>query len=177
MGYTPTLSTAVFMGFDPPAPNGQKYTVKGRALTGGSFPASAWQRFMKAALEGVPVTDFSEPAPIRKPASEELQRERRGFAPGAPSSRGGHRCGRPLRVQPRGARRAGPDHDHDVHQLHVDHLDHVDHHDSPAAGFRPSTDLEPGQPVSDEGHCTTSAHASRTGIPKYTVSGTKPSGA
>ncbi|HEU5082062.1 MAG TPA: transglycosylase domain-containing protein [Acidimicrobiales bacterium] len=82
VGYTPTLSTAVFMGYDPPPPPGQRFSVKGRNLTGGSFPASAWQRFMRSALEGVPVTDFSEPAPIRDVQSEEIQRERRGFAPG-----------------------------------------------------------------------------------------------
>ena len=95
VGYTPTLSTAVFMGFDPPPPEGQNFRVRGRNLTGGSFPASAWQRFMRAALEGVPVTDFNEPAPIRKPASLELQRERRGFAPGDPSSRSGTGPGGP----------------------------------------------------------------------------------
>ena len=86
VGYTPTLSTAVFVGFDPPPPEGQKFRVKGVNLTGGSFPARAWQRFMLAALEGVPVTDFFEPAPITAPASEELQRERRGFGPGAPTA-------------------------------------------------------------------------------------------
>ena len=86
VGYTPTLSTAVFMGFDPPPPDGQNYTIKGVSLTGGSWPARAWQRFMQAALRDVPVTDFNEPAPIREPASEELQRERRGFSPGAPTA-------------------------------------------------------------------------------------------
>ena len=95
IGYTPTLSTAVFMGYDPPKGG---FSVKGRALTGGSFPASAWQRFMRAALSGVPITDFNEPAPIREPASEELQRERRGFSPGAPSSRSGTDVGGPYLV-------------------------------------------------------------------------------
>ena len=84
VGYTPTLSTAVFMGFDPPAPLGQTFRVRGRALTGGSFPAQHWQRFMTAALADVPITDFGEPAPIRAVQDEELQRERRGFGPGQP---------------------------------------------------------------------------------------------
>ncbi|MDZ7676737.1 MAG: PBP1A family penicillin-binding protein [Acidimicrobiales bacterium] len=79
VGYTPTLSTAVWMGYDPLTPRGE-----GISLTGGSLPAATWERFMRAALEGVPATDFSEPAPIEEPASEELQRERRGFAPGPP---------------------------------------------------------------------------------------------
>jgi penicillin-binding protein 1A len=98
VGYTPTLSTAVFMGFDPPLPEPQNTVVKGRALTGGSFPAIAWQRFMAAALADVPVTDFSEPAPIREPASEQLQRERQGFSPGAPSRPGGTEEGGPYVV-------------------------------------------------------------------------------
>lgn len=98
VGYTPTLSTAVFVGFDPPPPEGQKFRVKGVNLTGGSFPARAWQRFMSAALDGVPVTDFFEPAPIREPASEELQRERRGFGPGSPSAVSGTGSGGPFVV-------------------------------------------------------------------------------
>ncbi len=97
-GYTPTLSTAVFVGFDPPPPEGANYTVKGVRLTGGSFPARGWQRFMQAALQNVPVTDFSEPAPIRRPESEEIQRERQGFAPGAPSARSGTGVGGPYVV-------------------------------------------------------------------------------
>lgn len=95
VGYTPTLSTAVFMGFDPPPPDGAGWRVKGVNLTGGSFPATAWQRFMEAALRNVPVTDFNEPAPIREPASEELQRERRGFSPGAPPGVDGTNAGGP----------------------------------------------------------------------------------
>ena len=99
VGYTPTLSTAVFVGYDPPPPQGVKFLVKGRSLTGGSWPAQAWQRFMRAALEGVPVTDFFEPAPIREPASEELQRERRGFSPGAPKQVEGTGSGGPYVVE------------------------------------------------------------------------------
>jgi penicillin-binding protein 1A len=98
VGYTPTLSTAVFMGWDPPPPLDASYRVKGRSLTGGSFPAEAWQQFMLSALEGVPVTDFGEPAPIRDVASEEIQRERRGYAPRAPMSAGGTGLGGPYVV-------------------------------------------------------------------------------
>ena len=88
VGYTPTLSTAVFIGWDRKiAPDsGLSRAVRGVNLTGGSFPAQAWQRFMSAALQGVPATDFSEPAPIEEPVSVEIQRERRGFGPGAPSA-------------------------------------------------------------------------------------------
>ncbi len=98
VGYTPTLSASVFMGWDPPPPLDASYRVKGRALTGGSFPAEAWQRFMREALDGVPVTDFSEPAPIRDVASEEIQRERRGFAPRTRMSGSGTGVGGPYVV-------------------------------------------------------------------------------
>jgi len=98
VGYTPTLSASVFMGWDPQPPLDVSYRVKGRALTGGSFPAEAWQDFMVAALDGVPVTDFSEPAPIRDVASEEIQRERRGFAPRAPMASGSTSAGGPYVV-------------------------------------------------------------------------------
>lgn len=86
VGYTPTLSTAVFVGWDPPIGEGFSRTVNGVSLTGSSIPARSWQRFMRSALEGVPRTDFHEPAPIVAPASEELQRERRGFAPAGQTS-------------------------------------------------------------------------------------------
>jgi membrane carboxypeptidase/penicillin-binding protein len=86
------------MGWDPPPPLDASYRVKGRALTGGSFPAEAWQRFMNEALQGVPVTDFSEPAPIRDVASEEIQRERRGFAPRPRMAAGGTPAGGPYLV-------------------------------------------------------------------------------
>lgn len=86
VGYTPTLSTAVFIGWNAPIPEGFSRAVNGVNLTGGSYPARAWQRFMQAALRGVPETGFHEPAPIVAPPDEELQRERRGFAPAAPSS-------------------------------------------------------------------------------------------
>jgi penicillin-binding protein 1A len=98
VGYTPTLSASVFMGWDPQPPLDVSYRVKGRALTGGSFPAEAWQDFMIAALDGVPVTDFSEPAPIRDVASEEIQRERRGFAPRASMATGSTGVGGPYVV-------------------------------------------------------------------------------
>ncbi|MCO8128051.1 transglycosylase domain-containing protein [Acidimicrobiia bacterium EGI L10123] len=98
VGYTPTLSASVFMGWNPQPPLDVSYRVKGRALTGGSFPAEAWQDFMVAALDGVPVTDFSEPAPIRDVASEEIQRERRGFAPRAPMAGGSTSAGGPYVV-------------------------------------------------------------------------------
>jgi membrane peptidoglycan carboxypeptidase len=49
---------------------------------GGTIPAATWKAFMSAALKDVPVTDFSQPAPIRS-VSDALERKARGgFDPG-----------------------------------------------------------------------------------------------
>ncbi len=66
-GYTPTLMTAVWMGYQSgeiPMEN-----VHGIAVTGGSFPAQIWNRFMSAALERSPAADFPEPKhqPVYEP--------------------------------------------------------------------------------------------------------------
>jgi membrane carboxypeptidase/penicillin-binding protein len=37
-------------------------SVHGIAVTGGSFPAQIWQRFMQPALEPTPELDFPEPS-------------------------------------------------------------------------------------------------------------------
>jgi len=56
VGYTPQLSTAVWVGHpegDVPMRN-----VHGINVTGGSFPARIFSRYMKAALAGVPAQDI-----------------------------------------------------------------------------------------------------------------------
>ena len=81
-GYTPTLSTAVWMGYSD---NQSTPLLRIRGVSrvfGGTIPAQTWHNFMLAALKDVPVTEFNEPAPI-KPLADALQRqERRGFDPG-----------------------------------------------------------------------------------------------
>ena len=78
VGYTPTLSTSVWMGYsDAPRP---LVGIKGvRAVTGGSLPAETWESFMRGALADVPVTDFTEPAPITDLADILRRRSRGGF--------------------------------------------------------------------------------------------------
>jgi penicillin-binding protein 1A len=60
-GYVPQLATAVWVGF----PGTVQYSmVPPRTpirVTGGSYPAQIWQRFMAAALEGVPALPFPAP--------------------------------------------------------------------------------------------------------------------
>ena len=67
VGYTPTLSTAVWMGNanSQATPMGD---VKGvYPVYGGTWPAITWREFMSSALAGVPATPFTEPAPIIPP--------------------------------------------------------------------------------------------------------------
>jgi penicillin-binding protein 1A len=81
VGYTPTLSTAIWLGDqDKPTP---MHNIKGvRNVAGGTIPASVWHDFMAKALKDVPVTDFNQPAPITPLADELKRKARSGFDPG-----------------------------------------------------------------------------------------------
>lgn len=68
VGYTPQLSTAVWMGYsDTPKP------LRGIGgfgeVYGGTIPAMTWARFMRPAHDGLPVIDFPEPGPLPPPSS------------------------------------------------------------------------------------------------------------
>jgi penicillin-binding protein 1A len=82
VGYTPTLSTAVWMGKttgDEPLVH-----IKGVArVYGGTIPARTWKAFMTRALQDVPVTDFNEPAPITSITDRLRRNARKGFDPGS----------------------------------------------------------------------------------------------
>jgi penicillin-binding protein 1A len=58
-GYTPHLSTAVWMGH--PEAQIPMVDVHGIRVTGGSFPAEIWQKFMYVADRQYPEEDFREP--------------------------------------------------------------------------------------------------------------------
>jgi membrane peptidoglycan carboxypeptidase len=81
VGYTPQLSTAVWMGHrDDQRPMG---AVKGvRAVTGGTWPARTWQAYMNRALKDAPVVQFNEPAPITQVADDAKRAAHKGFDPG-----------------------------------------------------------------------------------------------
>ncbi len=81
VGYTPTLSTAIWVGFrDEPIP---MRNVRGCApMTGGCLPAKTWKSFMIPALKNVPATEFSEPAPIKVIADKLSKKARTGIDPG-----------------------------------------------------------------------------------------------
>jgi penicillin-binding protein 1A len=59
VGYTPGVATAVWMGYtrgEVPMEN-----VHGISVSGGSFPAEIWRRFMDPALARLPARDFPPP--------------------------------------------------------------------------------------------------------------------
>ena len=58
-GYTPDLATTVWVGYT----RGEipMESVHGIAVSGGSFPAEIWAKFMDPALEGTPEGEFPEP--------------------------------------------------------------------------------------------------------------------
>jgi len=64
-GYTPQLATAVWVGFPQLGPDGRLVKMQPPntplRVTGGSYPAEIWQRFMAAAHDGLPVVDFPSP--------------------------------------------------------------------------------------------------------------------
>lgn len=100
VGYTPTLSTAVWMGYSDSQSKPLR-NIKGHdRVYGGTIPAQAWKEFMQDALKDVPVTDFNEPAPI-KPLADALDRQaRQGIDPGAKRNVGGTDDGGPYVVEP-----------------------------------------------------------------------------
>jgi penicillin-binding protein 1A len=65
-GYTPELATAVWVGFPELGPDGKLVQMRPPStplrVTGGSYPAEIWQRFMSTALAGRPVVPFHPPS-------------------------------------------------------------------------------------------------------------------
>ncbi|HKY78167.1 MAG TPA: transglycosylase domain-containing protein, partial [Acidimicrobiia bacterium] len=90
VGYTPTLSTAVWVGHKEG--NIAMRGVRGvGTVTGGSWPARLWHDYMTEAMRGVPPTEFTQPAPIESLADKAKRDARGGFdlggrtdAPGLP---------------------------------------------------------------------------------------------
>lgn len=64
-GFTPSLAAVVWNGY---AEGGRFLrNVRGRDVTGGSFPAEIWRGFMKGALESTPAERFVRPASLEEP--------------------------------------------------------------------------------------------------------------
>ncbi|MEX2588174.1 MAG: transglycosylase domain-containing protein [Actinomycetota bacterium] len=62
-GYTPDLTAVVWMGYAPEEDGTIPLmkNVRGRSVTGGSFPAEIWGKFMSAALESTEESYFTDP--------------------------------------------------------------------------------------------------------------------
>jgi membrane peptidoglycan carboxypeptidase len=62
VGFTPYLATAVWMG----SPDDRlEVRLGGRGITGGSYPAEIWGRYMRAWHEGLPEADYPPPPTTR----------------------------------------------------------------------------------------------------------------
>jgi len=63
VGYTPKLTAAVWMGYVGAPDEEPRFMddVHGRAVTGGSFPAEIWAKFMRVATKGMDAEGFKEP--------------------------------------------------------------------------------------------------------------------
>ena len=82
VGYTPALSTSVWMGYSD-SESRPLVGIKGVAkVFGGTIPAATWHDFMAQALKKVPVTDFSQPPPLTVPPAALALQQRQGFNPG-----------------------------------------------------------------------------------------------
>jgi len=60
VGYTPELATAVWMGFPEEGTRSMVPPATPLRVAGGTWPATAWQRFMSAALASRPATAFPD---------------------------------------------------------------------------------------------------------------------
>jgi membrane peptidoglycan carboxypeptidase len=68
IGFTPQLTTAVWVGKSTPAPlKGKIAGVTYKQLYGGDLPTQIWKQTMQGALEGVPAKDFppADPAVVK----------------------------------------------------------------------------------------------------------------
>ena len=64
VGYTPALSTSVWMGYSDSNTRSLR-NIKGvSTVYGGTIPAATWKAYMGAALEDAPAADFPKAAPL-----------------------------------------------------------------------------------------------------------------
>ena len=82
VGYTPTLSTSVWMGYAANETTPMRGIKGVGSVFGGTWPAQTWHNFMVPAVKDVPVTDFSEPAPIKPLVVDANKNARQGIDAG-----------------------------------------------------------------------------------------------
>jgi penicillin-binding protein 1A len=87
IGFTPQLTTAVWMG--SPESVVPMQNVGGINVFGGTFPALVWHNFMAQAMDGLPVVGFTPPGPT--PPSKFLALPFENFRNNTPPRSGGTR--------------------------------------------------------------------------------------
>jgi len=76
VGYTPSVSTAVWVGTDDNSPIKNS---AGRPIYGRMLPGSIWQEYMTAALRGTPTEQFSKFTPLgQAPVSDTVGQDQGG---------------------------------------------------------------------------------------------------
>ena len=95
VGATPYLATATWIGATT---DNEEVRIGGTGITGGSYPAEIWGRYMRAWHDGLEEREFPEPAPVDR-SGQYLRMDWR-----VDSGGGGRRSGQ--RLEPRVARRA-----------------------------------------------------------------------
>jgi membrane peptidoglycan carboxypeptidase len=81
VGFTPYLSTAVWIGSTA---DNFEVRIGGRGITGGSYPAEIWGRYMRAWHNGLETVDYEDPPTTR--AGKYLQLDRKVDRAGGSSS-------------------------------------------------------------------------------------------
>ena len=81
VGFTPYLATTVWIG--SPADN-YEVRIGGTGITGGSYPAEIWGRYMTAWHEGLPEKAFTPPEPITRGSQYLRLDQRNDSGAGAP---------------------------------------------------------------------------------------------
>ena len=74
VGYTPSLSTAVWMGTDGRRAD---HRLRGRIIYGSGLPGEIWQQFMNTVLAGTPEEELPDKPPSRATAARASPRRRR----------------------------------------------------------------------------------------------------
>ncbi len=85
VGYTPALSTAVWMGYSDSNTRSLR-NIKGvNIVYGGTIPASTWKAFMGEALKNAPPADFPSPAPLAGDVTAGARRPAQDLKPPEPA--------------------------------------------------------------------------------------------
>ena len=136
VGYTPILSTAVWVGHKEG--NIPLRGVRGvGSVAGGTWPARLWHDYMVEAMRGVPPTEFTQPAPIESLADRAKREARGGFDLGGRIDAPGH-AGRAELLPERAAAVGRRADDHDDDHAPPRGVDH-DHHRRRPRPRRPTT--------------------------------------